>query len=57
MNVCRFRFFPLLLALATLPAAAVPPRFARTPDVKGDTVVFAWEFMPGWGAWTIRWPW
>ena len=43
MNVRRYRLLPLLLALAALPALAVPPRFARTPDVKGDTVVFSWE--------------
>jgi len=43
MNVRRFRLLPLLLALAALPALAVTPRFARTPDVKGDTVVFSWE--------------
>ncbi|KAA0255843.1 hypothetical protein FBQ97_04290 [Acidobacteria bacterium ACD] len=33
----------LLLLLAALPAAALPARFVRSPEVRGDTVVFSWE--------------
>ena len=43
MHVRRFRSLLLLLTLASFPAAAVAPRFVRTPDVRGGTVVFAWE--------------
>ena len=43
MHVCRLRPLALLLALASFPAAAVSPRFVRTPDVRGGTVVFSWE--------------
>lgn len=41
-QACR----PVLLAVlaaAALPSAALPARFVRTPDVRGETVVFAWE--------------
>ena len=32
-----------LLSLLALPATAVPARFVRTPDVRGDVVVLSWE--------------
>ena len=43
MHVRRIPPLALLLALASLPASAVPARFVRTPDVRGDVVVLAWE--------------
>jgi len=42
----RFRSLALLATLALAAASdagAVPARFVRTPDVRGETVVFAWE--------------
>ena len=37
------RVAPLLLAACTLVAQSHAPRFARSPDVSGDRVVFTWE--------------
>ena len=46
LNVRRFASLALpscLFALLALPAEAVPARFVRTPDVRGETVVLSWE--------------
>ena len=37
------RVAPLLLAACALVAQSHAPRFARSPDVSGDRVVFTWE--------------
>jgi tricorn protease len=46
MTVRRFAstaLLSLLVPLLALPASAVPARFVRTPDVRGDVVVLSWE--------------
>jgi tricorn protease len=43
LHVRRLALLSTLLPFFTLPAFAVPARFVRTPDVRGDVVVLSWE--------------
>lgn len=43
LSARRFALLSALLPLFALPASAVPARFVRTPDVRGDVIVLSWE--------------